>query len=298
MYVCRNAKKMRLVISPFTDAAMNLALEEVFFKSGNETLCFIYRNTSSVIVGKHQNIFKEVNIPFCLEHNIQFLRRISGGGTVFHDLGNLNISLHDTRNNEFKVDYKPLLQLIKDAVARFGIELSIGDRNDLYLKSMKITGTACHVVRSRTVHHGTLLFNTDKTLLHGSLSQPLKFTGRGVDSVSSKVTNIAEHMEKKRSSEEFFSEFIVSISDILEAYIDYPTDEEVHNAEQLKTDKYRLNSWNLDYSPPFKTELEIDGLTCSVDVEKGKIISISPVQNEKQKDWLNKPFIELLKSEF
>ncbi|MFC0876901.1 biotin/lipoate A/B protein ligase family protein [Saccharicrinis sp. FJH2] len=273
---------MRLIVSPFYDAAINLALEEVYFKHSEADLCFVYRNNASVIVGKHQNIFKEVNLAYCINNNIAYHRRISGGGTVFHDLGNLNISLHNTRREEFKVNYQPLLDLITETVKHFDIELNQGDRNDLYVQDHKVTGTACHVVRDRTIHHGTLLYNANKELLHECLHQPLKISGRGVDSVRSNITNLKEHLSKPLSEEEFFSQFIVHLSDILDAYIDYPTDQELETAIQLRDNKYTLDSWNLDYSPSFKAEIEIDGKDCIVDVDKGKVIRIDDEEVAKK----------------
>lgn len=282
--------KMRLIISPFTDAAINLALEEVYFKSSTEELCFIYRNTPTVVVGKHQNTFREVNLPFCIKNNIGFYRRISGGGTVFHDLGNLNISLHSTRKQEFKVDYEPLLNLITKGVEPFGIDLREGERNDLFLHDKKVTGTACHVVRDRTIHHGTLLLNSDKELIHECLHQALDIKGRGVESVRSKVTNILDQLENI-TTEEFITRFTIHISEILEAYIDYPTDEEVEFAEKLKQEKYTMDEWNLDYSPPFEVELDIIGQITHFEVEKGHVKNTSPLN----KALLNKPFLEILK---
>lgn len=265
---------MRLIVSPFYDPAVNLALEEVYFKHNNDNLCFTYRNNPSVIVGKHQNIFREVNLPYCIKNNIGYHRRISGGGTVFHDMGNLNISLHSTRKEEFKVNYQPLLDLISSAVKHFGIELREGERNDLFFQDRKVTGTACHVVRDRTIHHGTLLYNADKDLLHKCLHQPLKISGRGVDSVRSHTSNLREHLSDPLSNEAFFSQFIIHLSAILDAYIDYPTDEEMDTAILLRDNKYKLDSWNLDYSPPFKVEIEIDEKACVVEVEKGKVVGI------------------------
>lgn len=283
---------MRLIVSPFYDPAVNLALEEVYFKHNNDNLCFIYRNNPSVIVGKHQNIFREVNLPYCIKNNIGYHRRISGGGAVFHDMGNLNISLHSTRKEEFKVNYQPLLDLICDAVKRFGIELNQGERNDLFFQDRKVTGTACHVVRDRTIHHGTLLYNTDKDQLHECLHQALTISGRGVDSVRSHTSNLREHLNDPLSNEAFFSQYIVHLSEILDAYIDYPTDDEVDTAVHLRDNKYKLDSWNLDYSPPFKAEMKIDGIACLVEVEKGKVLKID--DEEYSKKYQGVEFKELL----
>ena len=285
---------MRLIVSPFYNASVNLALEEVYFKHNNEELCFVYRNNPAVIVGKHQNIFKEVNLPFCIKNNIGYHRRISGGGTVYHDLGNLNISLHNTRKEEFKVDYQPLLDLITESMKRFGIELNQGERNDLYVEDHKVSGTACHVVRDRTIHHGTLLFNANQEQLHECLNQPLKISGRGVDSVRSNITNLKEHLSKPMSDEEFFSQFIVHLSDILDAYIDYPTDKEMETAIHLRDTKYTLDSWNLDYSPPFTAEMKIDEVACVVEVEKGKVVGIKQANRILIEKFTGKSFKDLL----
>lgn len=264
---------MLIIFSPFYDAAMNLALEEHYFASSGEEICFIYRNRPSVVVGKHQNIFKECDVVFCQQNNIGCYRRISGGGTVFHDFGNLNISLIATRSGDYKVDYKPLLDLIKSTVHRFGINLTEGVRNDLFAGEGKVTGTACHVVRNRTLHHGTLLYNSNKELLRKSLSQPFKVAGRGVDSVRSKTTNIIEHLTEKLEDDEFFSRLVVYISEYLDAFVDFPTDSDVENSKHIMEKKYLTDEWNYNYSPDFTAEIEINNTTYRFGIEKGKIIS-------------------------
>lgn len=286
----QKAKKMRFIVSPFTDPAINLALEEVYFNIKTDEFCFLYRNAPSVIIGKHQNIFREANLLYCIKNNVAFHRRLSGGGTVFHDLGNLNISLHSNRHDEYKVNYGPLLDLIKDTASKFGISLIEGKRNDLYLKEFKVTGTACHVVRDRTVHHGTLLYNTDKTLLHQCLEQSIKIEGRGVESVRSSVTNISDHLTKKMDTEEFMSEFIVFASEGLGCYIDYPTDEEVNRAMELKEEKYKTDQWNIDYSPPFKAEVTIRGIKYFINVLQGKITSIDEGSEKALQQWTGDSF--------
>jgi lipoate---protein ligase len=271
---------MRIIFSPFYDTAMNLALEEYYFTSSGDEICFIYRNRPSVVVGKHQNIFKECNVAFCHKNNIGCYRRISGGGTVFHDLGNLNISLISTRSGEYKVDYKPLLNLITASVGRFGLNLREGERNDLFAANKKVTGTACHVVRNRTLHHGTLLYNSDKELLHNTLTQPYEFTGRGVESVRSQVTNIHEHLAEQLSPDTFFAQLIVYISEYLEAFVDFPTDNEVENSTQLMKNKYVTDEWNYNYSPDFSVIMEIDGLSCRLTIESGEIISMADLSGK------------------
>ena len=152
---------MLCIISPYTSPYFNLAAEEYLLKCFQEDVFLLYRNIPSIVVGKHQNTLAEINLPFVQEQDILVARRISGGGTVFHDLGNLNFAFFTTGKEGDLVNYKRATMPIIEALGKMGLEAKLGQRNELLLKKLKISGTASHVWKKRVLHHGTLLFSSE-----------------------------------------------------------------------------------------------------------------------------------------
>ena len=195
---------MLCIISPYSSPYFNLASEEYLLKNFQEDVFLLYRNIPSIVVGKHQNTLAEINLPFVQEKEILVARRISGGGTVFHDLGNLNFAFFTSGKEGELVDYKRATLPIIEALKEMGLEVRLGKRNELLLEGLKISGTASHVFKQRVLHHGTLLFSSEM----GSMSAALKtvqdrFTDRAVRSVRSRVTNIREHLTEQMDVELF-----------------------------------------------------------------------------------------------
>ncbi|MCK5693684.1 MAG: lipoate--protein ligase family protein, partial [Bacteroidales bacterium] len=185
---------MLCIISPYTNPYFNLAAEEYLLKSFQEDMFLLYRNRPSIVVGKHQNTLAEINLPFVQENEILVARRITGGGTVFHDLGNLNFAFFTSGKEGELVDYKRATTPIVEALKKMGLEVRLGKRNELLLKGLKISGTASHVFKQRVLHHGTLLFSSEMGKLSAALkSDKERFTDRAVKSVRSRVTNISDH---------------------------------------------------------------------------------------------------------
>ena len=197
---------MLCIISPNTSPYFNLATEEYLLKCFQEDVFFLYRNIPSIVIGKHQNTLAEINLPFVQEKEILVARRISGGGTVYHDLGNLNFAFFTTGKEGDLVNYRRATQPIVNALREMDLEVTLGKRNELLLKKLKISGTASHVWKKRVLHHGTLLFSSEMGILSAALkSAQGRFTDRAVRSVRSRVTNIRDHLKEQMDMEHFQS---------------------------------------------------------------------------------------------
>ena len=188
---------MRFFINDNNDPAFNLALEELLCSEFPEEVLMLWRNRSSVIVGKNQNTFAEVNRPFVEEQNIPVIRRMTGGGAVYHDIGNVNYSfiIHERRPgaDSFAAFACP----VTEALRRMGVDAQFSGRNDILVDGRKISGSAQCCVKERTLFHGTLLFDVDMDML-GKVLTPgkAKIESKGVKSVRARVANLKEFLPR------------------------------------------------------------------------------------------------------
>jgi len=268
---------MLCILSPNTNPYFNLASEEYLLKHFQEDLFFLYRNTPSIVVGKHQNTLAEINLPFVQEHEILVARRISGGGTVFHDLGNLNFAFFTSGKEGELVDYKRATLPILEALKEMGLEARLGKRNELLLKGLKISGTASHVFKQRVLHHGTLLFSSEMGKLSAALkSDQQNFTDRAVKSHRSRVTNISDHLAEAMDVE-MFQERI--LDHMLRTFKDASpyllSQSDIFEIKTLRDSKFSTWEWNFGYSPKYQFCRSISfnsgRLDIHMNVEKGVI---------------------------
>ncbi|MBE0638605.1 MAG: lipoate--protein ligase [Bacteroidales bacterium] len=268
---------MLLIQRNQTDPYFNLAAEEYVLKSFTEDIFMLWRNHPSIIIGKHQNTLAEINLDFVRENNIPVVRRISGGGTVFHDLGNLNFTFIRNGDHEKLVNFRQFTDPIIEVLQSLGLDAKFEGRNDITVNGRKVSGNAEHVYKNRVLHHGTLLFSSKLTDLSDALKvSPAKFLDKAVKSVRSRVTNISEHLTSKMDVMDFktliHDHITGKYADV--RVIDF-SDQDIIAIDALVKGKYNTWSWNFGYSPQytFRKMLKANGgsLEFLLDVQNGII---------------------------
>lgn len=274
---------MYFVIDKSTDPQWNLAAEEYLFKHLNEPVFRLWQNENAVIVGHHQNALAEINIDYVSQNGIKVVRRLTGGGAVFHDLGNVNFTFIDNRidNEDTSSMFARFTKPIIEALEGLGVKAYLEGRNDLLIDGRKFSGNAVAVYKNRVLQHGTLLFSSSMADLSQALaSRPEKFTGKSVQSNRSRVTNISEHLAQPMSVESFI--------DYMDNFIrnnrakDYKlysySSKDLFEISKLKAEKYSKEWWNFGQSPKYqfsKVEKFNGGLLeVYLNVEKGVISEI------------------------
>lgn len=274
---------------PNSDPYFNLAAEEYFLKNFQEDFFMLWRSGPSVVVGKHQNALAEINHEFVRENQILVARRLSGGGTVFHDPGNVNFTFIRNVANISEVNFKIFTVPVVGALQKLGVEAYTTGRNDLLIDGKKISGNAEHVHKNRVLHHGTLLFDSHLEALKGTLKVDLsKFEDKAVQSNRSEVTNIANYLPLPISVEEFTNFLFAEISqNYLEFQVYEPTPEDLEAIRKLSIEKYQTWEWIFGYSPKYrfrnKLQTENGEIEVRILVEKGLLseVSVSGAIDEK-----------------
>lgn len=247
------------------DIFQNLAAEEyILHHFTDDTYLLLYRNDDAIVLGKYQNIYQEINVPAVETAGIRIARRITGGGTVFHDNGNLNYSFIAENDKNRSVSYDDFLFPVIDALRAMGIEAEKRNVCDIAIGDYKISGNAQCVCGNRVLHHGTLLFDTDMKKLHHLLTPTdAVLESKAVASVPSPVTNIREHLaDSSMTMEEFQSALLSHIfpSGITRREL---TGEDKKQILQLAEEKYCTWEWNCGKSPRFT--LHRDNMNLSVE---------------------------------
>lgn len=244
---------MLCIFDQTTDPAFNLAAEEYMLKHFTEEVFMLWRNDNAIIVGKHQNTLSEINLDYVREKNISVIRRLSGGGAVFHDLGNLNFTFIMNGEGEKLIDFHKYTLPILEVMQKLEIPARFEGRNDLTIDGKKFSGNAEHIHKNRVLHHGTLLFSS----MMGDLAQalnakPEKFQDKGVKSVRSRVTNISEHLKKPMQVMEFAELIMRHIREMYPDAVSYSyTSEDISAIQALRDEKYSTWNWNFGYSPEY-----------------------------------------------
>lgn len=280
---------LNIIFHSYDTAEANLAYEEWLFEYFEDDVLRIWINPPSVIVGKHQNAMAEANVPFCMEHGIPVIRRISGGGTVYHDLGNVNFSFFRKLQSERIIDYDRNLSTIKDALHKIGYPVSMSARHDLYLGEFKISGNAQHMRKGKSLHHGTLLYDADRALLGAAIKRVNGvYIDKGVKSVRSKIANLRSFKDLGTTSD--FIDSLIKTLDIQGFnIISAPNPEEA--IEQLIASKYTQENWNYGYSPGYHMTRETKHYKVEAEILRGGEVKSLNISNQstdqamKLEDW-------------
>jgi lipoate-protein ligase A len=263
--------------SQSTDPYFNIATEEYFLKNFADDFFYLYINRPSVIVGKHQNTMAEINVPYVMENNIPVIRRLSGGGTVFHDSGNLNFCFIQKGKPGYLVDFKKFSQPIFDLLQKLEVNAWLHGKSDLVINNLKFSGNAEHVYKNKVLHHGTLLFSSELNQLNEVLKADWdKFTDKAVRSNRSKVTNISQHLKNPLTIDDFSQMIATQVKEQhpeIKDFVMQPSDTTTIN--ELVTNKYSTWEWNFSYSPAYEfirtVELPEGLLKVNFEVDKGVI---------------------------
>lgn len=252
---------MILIAPEHTDVYRHLAAEEYLLHESDDTILMLWRSRHAVVCGKHQNLCAEVNYGFCNAHNIDTARRLSGGGTVYHDLGNINFTFIQSipEGLQYAVDYRRFLEPIREALNAFGIETTYSSRNDLLLNGKKISGNAEHVLqkKKRVLHHGTLLFASNTAFLHQALHSTGIYADKAVKSVRSEVTCIQE-TKPEWSADEFLAQLVQFFEKKPHTNRYVFSEKEEKAIELLRNDKFANPTWYMGYSPAYQVTKDIN----------------------------------------
>ncbi|SHI14143.1 lipoate--protein ligase [Sporanaerobacter acetigenes] len=233
----------------------NLALEEYVFNYLDQfdEIFLLWINEPTIVVGKHQNTIEEINIQYVKENNINVVRRLSGGGAVYHDLGNLNYTIISKNKDSNGFDFKTFSQPVIEVLADLGIHAEFTGRNDIVIDGKKFCGNAQYMRKGRVLHHGAILFDVELDVLAKALkvSQD-KIVSKGVKSVRSRVTNIKEHLKEDITIEDFkelLLKHMFKDKEDMEVY--ELTEEDLKNINKLMEERYMTWDWVYGQSPEF-----------------------------------------------
>ena len=241
--------KLRFLDLTTTDPTFNLAAEEYVFERLPRDAMYVmlWQNDNAIIVGKHQNTLAQINEAYVREKGIKVVRRLSGGGAVYHDMGNLNYTI--IADGDGELNFGRFCQIVLDALARVGVRGELNGRNDMTIDGKKFSGNAQYAKQGRVMHHGTILFDSNSSVLADALKvDEEKIRAKGVKSVRSRVTNVRPYLPKDMSLRQFRKVLLGSVLTQFpgEEYIFTP--EDVAEIEKLQV-RYRDWDWNFGRSP-------------------------------------------------
>jgi lipoate-protein ligase A len=250
---------MRYIINNSTNPYFNIALEEycLMHVDPGEDYFLLWQNEPSIIIGRNQNTLEEINQRFVKERGIKVVRRISGGGAVYHDLGNLNFTfisrVEPGRPINFSVFVNPIINVLKE----LGVDATLVGRNDIVAYGKKISGNAQRLYRRKFLHHGTLLFDVNIEDLAEALNVSAdKIESKGIKSIRSRVGNIREFLKEDMTIDEFRERLQRRLSNDYESEEIKLPEEAILRISETARDKFASWAWTYGESPPFNYRFE------------------------------------------
>lgn len=288
---------MKIYINTNTDPYFNLASEEYLLEHSDGDIFLLWRNSPAVIIGKNQNAFAEINFDFTRKNGIKVVRRLTGGGAVFHDLGNVNFTFISPAGGELAkgireggLDFAHFTKPVVEALSGLGVKAELSGRNDIVAEKdgemRKVSGNAQCVWTTasgevKTMHHGTLLYSADMSGMQGALNvDPEKLKSKGVKSVRSRVANIADLIPEETCPDvEGFMKYLAdNIAERFSSAAEGFDEETISGIRALADRKYSRDEWNLQRMGSFGTEKKrrfpFGSVEINLDVTEGRISKI------------------------
>ena len=259
----------------------NLALEEYVFKELTqfEEIFLLWVNKPAIIVGKNQNTIEEINLDYIKENDISVVRRLSGGGAVYHDYGNLNYTIISKNDDSVAFNFEAFSKPVIEVLDSLGVKAEFTGRNDIVIGEQKFCGNAQYMQKDRVLHHGAILFDVDLNVLTNALKVSKdKIESKGIKSVRSRFTNVVDHLDEKIDVEKFKELLLDHIFENTEIKEYKLTEEDYEKINKLMEERYATWEWNFGKSPKFnihkKERFKGGRVESKIDVEDGIIKNI------------------------
>lgn len=270
---------MKYIVNNSHNPAYNVALEAYAFREllAEDELFILWINEPTIVIGKHQNAIEEINKTYTDEHGIHVVRRLSGGGAVYHDLNNLNYTIISNKSQEGAFDFKTFSQPVIETLADLGVTATFTGRNDLEIDGKKFCGNAQAYYKGRMMHHGCLLFDVDMTVLGNALQVSKdKIESKGVKSVRARVTNILDELPEKMTVEAFSNQLLNKMKESYPDMTEYVfSDDDLKNIQALADQQFGTWDWTYGEAPEYTIKRSVrypaGKITTYANVEKSVI---------------------------
>lgn len=267
---------MKYIVNTSNDPAYNVALEAYAFQklTDIDEIFILWINEPAIIIGRHQNTIQEINKEFIDKNGIHVVRRLSGGGAVYHDLNNLNYTIISNNTQEGAFDFQTFSKPVIDTLAKLGVKAEFTGRNDLEINGQKFAGNAQAYYKGRMMHHGCLLFDVDMSVLGQALKVSKdKIESKGIKSVRARVTNIVDHLSDKITVQEFSDAILAQMKEEYLEMDEYVlSDAELSEIQAMRDNQFATWDWTYGKAPEYTIER-------GVRYPAGKITTYANVEN-------------------
>ncbi|HEO0134350.1 lipoate--protein ligase [Streptococcus agalactiae] len=267
---------MKYIVNTSNEPAYNVALEAYAFQklTDIDEIFILWINEPAIIIGRHQNTIQEINKEFIDKNGIHVVRRLSGGGAVYHDLNNLNYTIISNNTQEGAFDFQTFSKPVIDTLAKLGVKAEFTGRNDLEINGQKFAGNAQAYYKGRMMHHGCLLFDVDMSVLGQALKVSKdKIESKGIKSVRARVTNIVDHLSDKITVQEFSDAILAQMKEEYPEMDEYVlSDAELSEIQAMRDNQFATWDWTYGKAPEYTIER-------GVRYPAGKITTYANVEN-------------------